>query len=195
MKYERVIPRDFFNEAKLLKCLGLLSVKILDNMIPAGIKIEITESGKAFDVRQDENDGGLYINNYSVKINGSSVLMKTIYNSKDNYPLLCTYNDYEEVLVFDESGEFSDDFIEKFAKKQQTAPGYGYRDIMISETKFYINRVIESATQQLTIAQNVLCNERPAIDTLTASFRVEEIIDNFQTAIDALQQATKNLSE
>lgn len=117
MKYERVIPRDFFNEAKLLKCLGLLSVKILDNMLPEGIKIEISESERAFDIQQDEGDGGLYVNNYPVKINGCAVLLKTIYNSKDNYPLLCTYNDYEEVLVFDEKGEFSDDFIKKYTNK------------------------------------------------------------------------------
>ena len=43
--YSRVIPRDFFNEAKLLKCMGLLALKVLDNMTPNGIKILIEESG------------------------------------------------------------------------------------------------------------------------------------------------------
>ena len=36
-QYERVIPRDLFNEAKLLKCVGLLVLKIHDGENPANV--------------------------------------------------------------------------------------------------------------------------------------------------------------
>lgn len=111
--HNRVIPRDFFNEAKLLKCMGLLSLKILDNMIPDGLKIEISESGEPFDIRL-LNDGSLTVINYPVIINDKlSVTLKTTYNSKVKYPLLCEYN-YIEYEVFDDNGNFTQEFIEAF---------------------------------------------------------------------------------
>ena len=112
VKYQRVIPRDFFNEAKLLKCMGVLALKILDYQLPEGITITIKESSAAFKVDLID-DGSLTVSNYPVKVNGQAVTMKTRYNSKSNFPLICEI-DYEEVLVFNEKGEFDEEFIEKF---------------------------------------------------------------------------------
>ena len=53
--YRRKIPRDFFNEAKLLKCMGLLSVKVLDNKIPEGIDIEVNGDGDRFNIELNES--------------------------------------------------------------------------------------------------------------------------------------------
>lgn len=108
-EYNRVIPRDFFNEAKLLKCMGLLSLKILDGQLPDGLKIEIEESGEPFDIQLTE-DGSLFVANYQVLVNDVPVIMGTAYNSKSNYPLNCIFN-YEEIRVFDETGNFTEEFV------------------------------------------------------------------------------------
>jgi hypothetical protein len=114
MGYYRVIPRDLFNEAKLLKCFGRLSLLVHDLMLPDGVNIEINHDGEAFKIEQDFNSGDLYINNIITSINNSYVTFKTKLNSKDNYPLICEYQ-YDYYNVFDDSGEFTEEFIE-FAK-------------------------------------------------------------------------------
>lgn len=110
--YCRVIPRDFFNESKLLKCMGLLALKILDGNLPKGIKITIDECEEPFKI-DFLGEGSLTIANYPVTANEQNVVMKTTYNSKANYPLFCEIGD-SECLVFDEKGDFHNDFIEKF---------------------------------------------------------------------------------
>jgi hypothetical protein len=105
--YTRVIPRDFFNEAKLLKCMGQLALKILDNQTPC--KIIIEESGDPFDINLSD-DGCLFISNYTVLVKEQEIMFKTTYNSKSAYPFYAEidYCDYE---VFDEKGEFTQEFI------------------------------------------------------------------------------------
>lgn len=107
--YTRVVPRDLFNEAKLLKCMGHLVLKILDRKTP--VEMTNSENGKAFKVVQFEEDGGLAIANLDIKIKGKSFIFKTVYNSKHNYPLLLYY-EWCEYPVFDDKGEFTDEFIE-----------------------------------------------------------------------------------
>lgn len=114
MQYERVIPRDFFNEAKLLKCLGHLSVKIHDKLLPKGLDIKIKETGEPFEVRLHE-DGTLEVVNYPVKVNNYKVRLVSRYNSKSSYPLMCVYEnrrDYIEEDVFTEDGEFTQEFLD-----------------------------------------------------------------------------------
>lgn len=112
MTYKRIIPRDFFNEAKLLKCMGLLSLKIEDRETPEGIKIEIESNNEPFEIVLLE-EGSLTIKNYLVKVNGKRVTMKTTYNSKSPFPLMCGIG-YDEWPVFTDEGEFDEEFIEKF---------------------------------------------------------------------------------
>ncbi len=92
--------------------MGVLALSILDRMLPDGIEMEIGECGEPFDVRMSE-DGDLFVSNYPVKVNGNEVFFKTNYNSKSNFPFYCQV-DYEDTLVFDENGKFSEDFIQKF---------------------------------------------------------------------------------
>lgn len=115
MEYDRVIPRDFFNEAKLLKSYGRLALLVLDRMIPDGITIEIQESGEAFDIRQNESDGSLFISNYPVRVNGRDVRFFSKYNSRDTYAFYASEGE-EEIQVFHEKGYFTPDFIEYFKK-------------------------------------------------------------------------------
>lgn len=115
MTYTRVIPRDFFNEGKLLKCMGVLSLKILDRQLPEDVQIEIDEPGEPFKI-QLTDDGLLTVVNYPVTVNGKTVFMGTVYNSKANFPLFARSESLEDFQVFDDNGDFSSEFIE-FAKR------------------------------------------------------------------------------
>lgn len=108
IKYERVVPRDLFNEAKLLKCIGLVALMILDNKTPVAMAIE--EHGNAFKIGLLD-DGYLTITNYEISIKGNPYTFKCQYNSKSNYNLFVEYN-YCEYLVFDEKGNFYTEFID-----------------------------------------------------------------------------------
>lgn len=106
--YTRVIPRDFFNEAKLLKCFGQLALKILDGLTPENMDIYIEENGEPFQIDLAD-DGYLFIRNYETMINNNPVRFKTTYNSKSNYPFFCEI-DYVDYEVFDDNGNFTEDF-------------------------------------------------------------------------------------
>lgn len=108
-QYERVIPRDLFNEAKLLKCMGHLSVKILDNATPVNMECIPSESEPFIIGLMDE--GSLTITNMSVLIRGKQYRFKTTYNSKAIYPLYVDYQDCD-YLVFDEFGNWDKEFLD-----------------------------------------------------------------------------------
>jgi hypothetical protein len=110
MSYIRVIPRDFFNEAKLLKCMGKLSLDILDRMLPEGLDISIDENGEPFAVAMME-DGSLTVENYLTCVNGVPAVFATTYNARDTYPFFCIY-DWVAYRVYDETGKFSEEFKE-----------------------------------------------------------------------------------
>ena len=112
-KYLRVVPRDFFNEAKLLKCLGRLSLFILDSR--DGIHRHLFEEydHKPFDIRQTE-DGDTFVLNYKVYFmrNKKQVRLYSFMNSKENYPLYFVNEDSESYdYVFDEEGDFTKEFL------------------------------------------------------------------------------------
>ncbi len=107
--YQRVIPRDLFNEAKLLKCMGLLSLKILDGLTPCSILID--ECGEPFKIERTD-EGGLYVSNYKITVNGIPCHFFTTSNNKEPYPFYVYIHNYEEIPVFDDAGEFSPEFIE-----------------------------------------------------------------------------------
>lgn len=109
MSYQRVIPRDFFNEAKLLKCMGHLSLKILDGLTP--VHMDIDGDGAAFKIKLLP-EGTLIVSNYTVIVDGRTPSFFTTYNSKANFPFYCSVWDSEEILVFTEEGEFTKEFIE-----------------------------------------------------------------------------------
>lgn len=108
--YYREIPRDLFNEAKLLKCIGRLCLLIHDGFTINGMLFE--HDGSPFIIEQNEDDGSLWISNIRFEIAGNTVIFTSKYNSKSNYPLYCQKNYSEEYLVFEESGEYTDEFKE-----------------------------------------------------------------------------------
>lgn len=106
--YCRVIPRDLFNEAKLLKCMGRLALLELDNMAPK--TLSILDNGEPFRIGQIEYDGSITITNWEVRIKGEPHIFKTSMNSKYNYPLYVE-TDEDEIEVFNEQGELTKEFI------------------------------------------------------------------------------------
>lgn len=116
--YHRIIPRDFFNEAKLLKCMGLLQLKIIDHQLPRGLDIKIDERGEPFEICLNEDHCRLLVKNYPTTINNVVVDFQTAYNSKRPYPFYCLVGD-EEIEVFDDKGNFTEDFCNLKINKAQ----------------------------------------------------------------------------
>lgn len=110
--YLRVLPRDLFNEAKLFKCLGRVVLLIEDNMAPTNLSYAF--DGCPFQVFLLK-EGSLTVTNLLFYLSEEGITLKTIYNSKANYPLLCQYRN-EEVEVFDESGNFTKEFLSLCSK-------------------------------------------------------------------------------
>ena len=107
MSYRRVIPRDLFNESKLLKCLGQLSLLAHDGQAN-GLRVSFDDDGP-FHIVQDDDDGGLYCSNVWIFTHdGNIVSVKTRYNSKSAYPLV--FNEYQD--VFNDDGTLTEEFID-----------------------------------------------------------------------------------
>lgn len=107
--YTRVIPRDLFNESKLLKCLGQLSLLIHDGC-RYPLTLRMTQASRGFIIHQNPDTGGLFCVNLHLEFAGVIIPLHSVYNSKDAYPLLFILNDYSEEAVFDDAGKFSDEF-------------------------------------------------------------------------------------
>lgn len=104
----RVLPRDAFNDANLLKCVGQLVLKIEDG--EAGF-LTYEYDGEPFDIRQNPADGSTTVDNviFRVKDWQSWLVMCRPLNSREPWPLYCDYND-ETYYVFDEDGELTLEF-------------------------------------------------------------------------------------
>jgi hypothetical protein len=104
MGYARVIPRDLFNEAKLLKCLGFISLCIHDGKIQ-GLTVTHEDEREGFKIAQDPDTGAIFVTNlYFFDENGAPVFFVHPLNSKLNFPLIMSYKD-EEFWPFNEKGD------------------------------------------------------------------------------------------
>lgn len=119
MSYFRVLPRDLFNEAKLLKCLGQLSL-LLHNGIRGVHSLTLVKSEPdGFVIEQDRSSGDLYCANLKLvlhfpgRIVGREIELRSSLNSRSRpYPL--NYLDWDggEGYVFDDSGQLSAEFVD-----------------------------------------------------------------------------------
>lgn len=113
MSYQRVIPRDLFNEAKLLKCLGQLALLIHEGFnIPAGLTLRHSRPEKGFIIDQDDSSGGLYCRNLSLRVHGRKLTLQSCYNSKSPYPLCYDDGADEGGTVFNDDGTLSEEFVD-----------------------------------------------------------------------------------
>lgn len=109
MSYARVVPRDLFNEAKLLKCLGALYIAAEHRN--GDLIVQHAEEGscEGWDIQQDESDGSIFCANVEVIFRRKLLHCSTPLNSKRPYPLYAQYGD-EVVPVFDDTGKLSEEF-------------------------------------------------------------------------------------
>jgi hypothetical protein len=124
MPYSRVIPRDLFNEANLLKCYGQLYLKLETGTHCASIQYAGEGDPNAdWNIQQDPASGAIYADNLLLWITGTNPdrpgQSKVAYltrplNSRAPWPLWLERLDGEELddpfEVFTDEGELSDDF-------------------------------------------------------------------------------------
>lgn len=122
----RVIPRDLFNDANLLKCYGRLQLFLMDHPAFAGCTFGLEEDAleSQFDIHQT-TDGETFVANLQLTVHGVPVTLYRPLNAKGNWPLwfsidcLDTLQEFEtsplEYLVggcvFHEDGNIDEDFI------------------------------------------------------------------------------------
>lgn len=106
MSYTRVIPRDLFNEASLLKCYGKLW-HILEGNPKARFPDEPVES---FDIVQSISDGRIWVENLPLVIDGAKYRLSRPLNSRELWPLYAECMDdfeVEEIQVFTDDGDLT----------------------------------------------------------------------------------------
>lgn len=114
--YQRVIPRDLFNEANLLKCLGRFWIET-ERYQPR--KVTIEHDGEAFDVWLDDGDGSISVRNVEIFINGRPHAHRRPLNSREPWPFyLNTGEDY--VPAFNDKGELSPEILALITNPERT---------------------------------------------------------------------------
>lgn len=111
MTYLRVIPRDLFNEADLLKCLGRLWI-LLDETRGHNARLgdaDSDHSGAAFEIEQDESDGSIFVANLPFTIARMEYTLFRPLNARNVWPLYI-HTAGDDLRIFDEDGRFTVDF-------------------------------------------------------------------------------------
>lgn len=106
--YIRVIPRDLFNEANLLKCFGTLYLR-LEVLNIDGVTLE--HDGEAFDIAQNQDSGGICLRNVALIVRGERMDLERPLNSRYAWPLYMTTPDDDTISVFDDDGGLSPEFL------------------------------------------------------------------------------------
>lgn len=103
-KYLRVIPRDLFNEATLLKCLGQLTLCIHDErcqhrnvgLVRFNLEVVHRAPKSGFRIAQNSSDGSIYCSNLMIRSHGIVLSIRCPLNSRGSYPLFVTAEGIEE---------------------------------------------------------------------------------------------------
>lgn len=120
MAYIRIIPRDLFNEANLLKCYGQIYINLETSCTPH-VVLEPEAVHEPFDVVQDEDSGNLSIANVQLMVNGMAQRLYRPMNSRQPWPLYTLNQAGDEISVFDDTGKFTQELLDYFeSMKPQT---------------------------------------------------------------------------
>lgn len=104
--YKRVLPRDLFNESKLLKVLGYLSLWIEDRRpwMDGVSCVHDTSQTDNFICGQDQSDGSFFCKNIKFFVALDTELeIKVIQEIGDRFSAFAQIGDGEEVRIFAES--------------------------------------------------------------------------------------------
>lgn len=111
MSYQRVIPRDLFNEASLLKMYGALYIALENRNGDARFSQEDMPS---FEIIQRDEDGAIFVANLDLIVKGASYRLIRPLNSRQPWPLYAENRDdpnAEPVAVFNDGGALSVDML------------------------------------------------------------------------------------
>ncbi|MEC7753794.1 MAG: LPD38 domain-containing protein [Bacteroidota bacterium] len=115
--YRRVIPRDFFNESKLITMYSRFASFYNEGKLPEGF--EVNRISDEFEASLSE-EGEMYSGGVEVYYNGEPVTLTMTYNSgkTDRFPLYITQesNDVWGIPVFNSDGELDSEFIEAYGE-------------------------------------------------------------------------------
>jgi hypothetical protein len=109
MSYLRVIPRDLFNEASLLKCYGRIYINLETANVPG---VELEHDHEAFDVQQDPADGSIYVANVKLVVRGKVCRLRRPINSREAWPLYLVDDEDGDMEVFNEDGMFTQEMLD-----------------------------------------------------------------------------------
>lgn len=110
MTYRRVIPRDLFNEANLLKCYGQLWLELEKLGLQDYLDHHATD--EQFRIRQSSADGSLTIQNVILVVRGRMIHLRRPLNARSPYPLWADPGEGDELQVFNSDGTLSDEMRE-----------------------------------------------------------------------------------
>lgn len=118
MNYNRVLPRDLFNEAKLLKNLGRLILDVEDHMDPVSCLLISRITTKNFIIRQDQSDGSIYelTTYFRHQTTGAKFHFSTGLNCRYRWGLIATDSSGDTAFVFKDP----DGLIPKYSKEFTT---------------------------------------------------------------------------
>lgn len=111
-QYRRVLPRDLFNEADLLKCVARLWIVLGGRGWRDGALFPDAWLPQ-FLVAQDPGSGSISIANLRFEIRGRRYDLTRPLNSRQPWPLYleCDEHDFDPIGVFDEEGELSPEMV------------------------------------------------------------------------------------
>src|SRR6056297_3713067 len=112
MAYQRVIPRDLFNESNLLFALGRLALHAHEYGLPEPWEVMHIFEDMPFCIMQDETNGGIYCNNVFLreKKHGTCAMLWRPLNNRSRTLLYLTTPECEDIEVLDESGYVTKEF-------------------------------------------------------------------------------------
>lgn len=88
INYLRVVPRDLFNEADLLKMLGKVVIFIMEK---AELPWEYEHDNNPFQIAQDDSDGSIECVNIKFFIGGHPVRFKRPLNCREPWTMYAHY--------------------------------------------------------------------------------------------------------
>lgn len=121
--YYRVIPRDLFNEANLLKCMGRLYINLEQEGLEGCELVQGEGCEQGFDIGQDEDTGALFVSNVTLEAHGIPQRLIRPLNAREAYPLLLVTEDDDEIPVFNEDGSFSEE-LKAHIERPANMPGF-----------------------------------------------------------------------
>lgn len=101
--YSRVMPRDLFNEAKLLKCLGHVMLAHVNDQLPQLQVLHDTDEAQGWAIKMSIC-GHLFCSNMVFSVKAKRLYLATAANDRTCWPLLYGWSaDFEDMTepVFD----------------------------------------------------------------------------------------------